>query len=70
MTWYLVKWKGYMHRDNTWQKRKDISLDLIESFKATYKGNHYGIQLLKKRKRQGRVEYFVKWKGHLENENS
>ncbi|OBT90001.1 hypothetical protein VE02_01552 [Pseudogymnoascus sp. 03VT05] len=68
--WYLVKWKGFAHEDNTWQKRNDISLDLIKSFEATFKGNHYGIQLLKKRKRQGRVEYFVNWKGRPERENS
>jgi hypothetical protein len=65
-----MKWTGFAHEANTWEERNDISLNTIESFEATYKGNHYGIQLLKKRKRQGRVEYFVKWKGRLENENS
>ncbi|KAH6725000.1 hypothetical protein BKA61DRAFT_589630, partial [Leptodontidium sp. MPI-SDFR-AT-0119] len=23
-TWYLVKWKGFPHEGNTWEKRKDI----------------------------------------------
>ena len=69
-TWYLVKWKGFAHGDNTWEKRNDISLNTIESFEATYKGNCLGVQLLKKRKRQGRVEYLVQWKGRPEVENS
>ncbi|OBT56677.1 hypothetical protein VE04_03810 [Pseudogymnoascus sp. 24MN13] len=69
-TWYLVKWKGFAHEDNTWEKRSDISLNTIESFEATYKGNCLGVQLLKKRKRQGRVEYLVQWKGRPEVENS
>ncbi|OBT38904.1 hypothetical protein VE00_10781 [Pseudogymnoascus sp. WSF 3629] len=69
-TWYLVKWKGFAHGDNTWEKRNDISLNTIESFEATYKGNCSGVQLLEKRKRQGRVEYLVQWKGRPEVENS
>ena len=69
-TWYLVKWKGFAHGDNTWEKRSDISLNTIESFEATYKGNCLGVQLLKKRKRQGRIEYLVQWKGRPEVENS
>jgi hypothetical protein len=40
-----VKWKGFPHEGNTWQKRKDISLELVEGFEAGYQGNHLGIRI-------------------------
>ena len=70
MIWYLVKWAGFRDEDNTWQKRDDISSDLINDFKASYQGNSSGVQLLKKREWRGKIEYFVKWKGRLAVENS
>ncbi|KAH6701251.1 hypothetical protein BKA61DRAFT_661526 [Leptodontidium sp. MPI-SDFR-AT-0119] len=69
-TWYLVKWKGFPHEGNTWQKRKDISPEVVEGFEATYQGNHLGVRLLKKRVLRRRVEYLVEWKGRPESENS
>jgi len=69
-TWYLVKWKGFPHEGNTWQKRKDIGPGLVEEFEATYQGNHSGVRLLKKRVLRRRVEYLVEWKGRPESENS
>ncbi|KFX94497.1 hypothetical protein O988_06272, partial [Pseudogymnoascus sp. VKM F-3808] len=68
--WYLVKWAGFQDGDNTWQKRDDISTGLINDFEANYQGNYLGVQLLKKRERRGRNEYFVEWKGRPEAENS
>ncbi|KFY96757.1 hypothetical protein V500_02307 [Pseudogymnoascus sp. VKM F-4518 (FW-2643)] len=68
--WYLVKWEGFPNEHNTWQKRRDISSDLIDEFEATYQGNFAGVQLLKKRERRGEIEYLVKWKGRPEVENS
>ncbi|KFZ18875.1 hypothetical protein V502_03915 [Pseudogymnoascus sp. VKM F-4520 (FW-2644)] len=68
--WYLVKWAGFRDEDNTWQKRDDISSDLINDFEASYRGNYLGVQLLKKRERRGRIEYFVEWKGRPTGENS
>ncbi|OBT68004.1 hypothetical protein VE03_01524 [Pseudogymnoascus sp. 23342-1-I1] len=68
--WYLVKWAGFRDEDNTWQKRDDISSDLISDFEASYRGNYFGVQLLKKRERRGKMEYFVQWKGRPEAENS
>ena len=69
-TWFLVKWKGFQHGDNTWEKRKDISLELVEELEATYQGNHLGVRLLEKRVRRGKVEYLVEWKGRPKSENS
>jgi hypothetical protein len=69
-TWYLVKWKGFPHEGNTWEKRKDISPELVKEFEATYQGNHSGVRLLKKRVLRGRVDYLVEWKGRPESENS
>ena len=70
VVWYLVKWAGFWDEDNTWQKRDDISSDLINDFEASYQGNYFDVQLLKKRERRGRIEYFVEWKGRLAAENS
>jgi hypothetical protein len=69
-TWYLVKWRGFPHEGNTWEKWKDISPELVKEFEATYQGNHSGVRLLKKRVVRRRVEYLVKWKGRPESENS
>jgi len=69
-TWYLVKWKGFPHEGNTWEKRKDISPELVKEYEATYQGNHSGVRLLKKRVLRRRVEYLVEWKGRPESENS
>jgi Chromo (CHRromatin Organisation MOdifier) domain len=68
--WFLVKLKGFPHGDNTWEKQKDISPELVEEFEATYQGNHLGVRLLEKRVRRGRVEYLVEWKGCPWSENS
>jgi len=72
-TWYLVKWEGFPHEENTWQKPNDISSELVTAFEATYKyqGNHLGVmQLLKKRVWRKRVEYWVQWMGRPESDNS
>ncbi|KAH8653993.1 hypothetical protein BGZ60DRAFT_419121 [Tricladium varicosporioides] len=69
-TWYLVKWRGFSHEENTWEKRKGISTELVKEFEATYQGNHLGVRLLDKRARGEKVEYFVEWKGRPESENS
>jgi hypothetical protein len=53
-----------------WEKRKDISPELVKEFKAAYQGNHSGVRLLRKRVLRGRVEYLVEWKGRPESENS
>jgi hypothetical protein len=68
--WFLVKWRGFPHGDNTWEKPKDISLELVEAFEATYQGNCLGVRLLEMRVRKGRVEYLVQWKGRPQSENS
>jgi hypothetical protein len=65
-----VKWAGFRDEDNTWQKRDDISSDLINDFEASYRGNYLGVQLLKKRERRGKIEYFVEWKGRPAAETS
>ncbi|OAF54489.1 hypothetical protein VC83_09001 [Pseudogymnoascus destructans] len=69
VVWYLVKWEGFGDDKNTWQEQDDISSDLVGDFEASYQGN-FGVELLKKRERRGKTEYFVKWKGRPEIENS
>ncbi|RYP05254.1 hypothetical protein DL765_009896 [Monosporascus sp. GIB2] len=70
---YLVKWKGYADKDNTWEVPADISLELVNDFDKAYRdcgGNHLGVELLDKRRRRGKVEYYVRWKGRPDSENS
>jgi hypothetical protein len=61
VVWYFVKWEGFGDDENTWQEQDDISSDLVDNFEASYQGN-FGVELLKKRERRGKIEYFVKWK--------
>jgi hypothetical protein len=57
-TWYLTKWKGFDDRHNTWEKKKNIAIELVNEFEATYEGNHFAIErLLGKRTRRGGTEY-------------
>ena len=70
---YLVKWKGFPHEDNTWEKREDINTELVKDFDAAYSelgGNHLGVELLDKRMCHGKAEYLVKWKRRPDTENS
>lgn len=49
---YLVKWKGFSDETNSWEKRKDISTELVDKFDTVYSecgGNHLGVELLNKR---------------------
>ncbi|OBT82023.1 hypothetical protein VE02_09814 [Pseudogymnoascus sp. 03VT05] len=69
VVWYLMKWEGFGDDKNMWQEQDDISSDLVDNFKASYQGN-FGVELLKKRERRGKIEYFVKWKGRLSSGNS
>ncbi|ELR06090.1 hypothetical protein GMDG_07801 [Pseudogymnoascus destructans 20631-21] len=69
VVWYLVKWEGFGDDENTWQEQDDISSDLVDKFEASYQGN-FGVELLKRRERRGKIEYFVKWKGRPTGENS
>ncbi|RYO74330.1 hypothetical protein DL764_010855 [Monosporascus ibericus] len=70
---YLVKWKDYADNHNTWEIPADISAELVNSFNKAYRdcgGNHSGVKLLNKRRRRGKVEYYVRWKGRPDSENS
>ncbi|KFY10988.1 hypothetical protein V491_07382 [Pseudogymnoascus sp. VKM F-3775] len=69
VVWYLVKWEGFSDDENTWQERDDISSDLVDNFEASYQGN-FGVELLRKRERRGKIEYFVTWRGRPMSENS
>lgn len=62
-TWYLVKWKDFPHEANTWEREYRIGIYHINKFKANYKGNHNGVELLDKRTSRTKVQYLVRWKG-------
>ena len=68
-----MKWKDSPDEANLWEKRKDISIELVDKFDVAYSeygGNHLGVELLDKRIYQGRAEYFVRWKGRPCTEDS
>ena len=68
-----MKWKGFPDEANSWEKRKDISTELVDKFDAAYSeygGNHLGVELLDKRIHPGRAEYLVRWKGRPCTEDS
>jgi len=70
---YLVKWKGFPHEANTWERRVDINAKLVDEFNskyANYGGNHIGVEHLDKRIKNGRVEYLVRRKCRPEAEKS
>jgi len=33
---YLVKWLGYPHSENTWEKKRDIDPDTVAAFEANF----------------------------------
>lgn len=50
-----------------------ISAELVRKFEEDYRdcrGNHLGVELLDKRLHHGKVEYYVRWKGRPNSENS
>jgi hypothetical protein len=70
---YLVKWKGFKDESNTWEPPKNIHDALVADFNTRYSedgGNHLGVELLDKRICRGAVQYFVRWRGRPESENS
>ena len=67
---YLVKWKGFAHSANTFEKRNDINIKLVSEFEADYHGNHKGVELLSKRVHRRKVQYKVRWKGRPDSDNS
>jgi len=79
-TEYLVKWKGYSEKQNTWEPVKNIKCkDMIESFEKEHLdiermelNKQYVVEkVLQKRTIEGgKIEYFVKWKGYSEEDNS
>ncbi|RYP14043.1 hypothetical protein DL767_010440 [Monosporascus sp. MG133] len=67
---YLVKWKGFVDKDNTWERPADISAELVNGFDKAYRecgGNNLGVELLNKRERRGNVEYYLgSGDGHIQ----
>ena len=79
---YLVKWEGYPSSQNTWEPKSSIAKFILdfyeedptrfgkqapsepqeESFEEEYEVE----EILKKRHRKGKVEYYVKWKNYEE----
>jgi len=77
---YLVKWKGWSEKSNTWEPAKNIKCtDMIEAFEKDHLdmermelNKQYIVErvLQKRTNEDGKTEYFVKWKGYGEEDNS
>lgn len=75
---YLVKWKGYDSKDNTWEEKDSLDCkDLITKFEkkngSKTKDDKRKVPeaIVDKQKRKtGKIEYLVKWKGLDEFDNS
>lgn len=67
-TWYLVKWKDFEDKHNTWQLTDDISSNMISQFENSFQGNHQGVILVDRRVRRGSKEYLVNWMGRPDKE--
>merc|ERR1712156_1086653 len=83
---YLVKWKGWDEEDNTWEIESNInSRKLIDEYNKNNPSISEGEEseeeestdedyeveaIVDKRKRRGKIQYLVKWKGWDEKDNS
>ena len=79
---YLVKWEGFPSSQNTWEPKSHISgfiLDYYEEdpsrlgmpapsspMEESFEEEYEVEEVLKKRHRKGKVEYYVKWKNYEE----
>merc|ERR1712110_934900 len=76
---YLVKFKDFGDEDNTWTAKEDINQDLIKEFENKKKaesqpeenGDEYEIEKVVDERTVGKKkEYFVKWKGWKDEDNT
>jgi len=90
--YYLIKWKGYSNKKNTWEPSENVEqLDLVKLFEKARKDPNYRNtssknlklsyydavgdiwqveEVVKKRIKNGEIEYFLKWKDADECYNS
>lgn len=83
-TYYLIKWKGYSSKQNTWEPSENVEqLDLVKFYEEARKNSkHTSLsnknlkrsyydavgaiweveEVVKKRIKNGEIEYFLKWK--------
>jgi len=62
---FLVKWKGFGHRDNTWEPSRNLNCDeAIRKFEKEQEKDWEVEKVLESRKKKSGREFLVKWKGY------
>ncbi|KAI6080812.1 hypothetical protein F4821DRAFT_275642 [Hypoxylon rubiginosum] len=66
---FLIKWSD--DGSYWWVPRENILDDeLLHRFEAEFKGFHLGVKVLGTRRRNGKTEYRVRWKGRPDSEDT
>lgn len=71
LVYYLVKWKNYASKDNTWVAKEDIfnCQEMIDAYEQKH-NMYYVEKIIDKKLFGGKPKYLVKWKGFSSDQNT
>ena len=65
--YFLVRWAD---KSCTWEPKNNIGKDLLTEFEGQFEGIQDGATIADTRQTRGKFQYFLKWEGRPESENS